>query len=76
MLYKTTTLSLLEAHPELYRRLRLSRKLLQEVDRYAQDLRTEYLELCQSLPEDAARDLALTTLEERIAQEAAQYAET
>jgi hypothetical protein len=75
MLYKTITLELLESHPKLHNYLRLSRKLMSEVDRYATDLRTEYLELCQSLPPDAAKEIALASLEERIAQEAARYHE-
>jgi len=73
MLYKTVTLELLESHPKLHHYLRLSRKLMSELDRYATDLRTEYLERCQSLPPDAARETALASLAERIAQEAARY---
>ena len=73
MLYKTITQELLESHPKLYKHLRLSRKLISEIDRYATDLRTEYLELCKSLPPDAAREIALASLQERIAQETARY---
>ena len=41
MLYKTIVLELIqEQYPQLHRRLRLSRKLLRELDRYAIELRT------------------------------------
>jgi hypothetical protein len=73
MLYKTIVLNLLESHPKLHRELRLRRQLLTEVDRYANDLKAEYLELCQSLPPDAARETALASLEERISKEAARH---
>jgi hypothetical protein len=75
MQYKTITLELLESQPKLHRHLRLSRQLLSELDRYANDLRTEYLELCRSLPPDAAREMALASLQERIALEAARFEE-
>jgi hypothetical protein len=75
MQYKTITLELLESYPKLHRHLRLSRNLLSELDRYANDLRTEYLELCRSLPPDAAKEMALASLQERIAQEAARFEE-
>lgn len=42
-MYKTIVLELLEAHTALHRCLRLSRKLLPELDRYANDLRTAHL---------------------------------
>lgn len=71
MLYKTMVLSLLESYPKLHERLRLSRMLHQEVERYASDLRTAYLECRRVYPPDTATELAMTEIETRIAQEAA-----
>jgi hypothetical protein len=73
MLYKTIVQELLESHPALHTRLRLSRTLMSELDRYANDLRTAHLEFGRSLPPDAAREAALRGIEERIAQDAARY---
>ncbi len=70
-MYKTIVLELLQAHPTLHRRLCLSRTLLRELDRYSVDLRASHLELSRSVPPDAAMELAVAQIEERIAQEAA-----
>jgi hypothetical protein len=70
MLYQTITLALLEAYPDLHRRLRMSRQLHKGVERYSIDLRREYLELCQLYPQDMAKEMAVSALEQRIAQEA------
>ncbi len=71
MQYKTITLELLEAHPNLHNRLRLSRKLLTEIDRYASDLRAAHLRWTgEGMDPSAARELALAELEARIAEEA------
>jgi hypothetical protein len=67
ILYKTVVNNILEEYPELYHRLRLGRKLLAEVDRYAAELREDYLELRKRLSEEAATEVALSTIEERIA---------
>ena len=71
MHYKTIVLELLQAHPALYRWLCLSRTALRELDRYSADLRANHLELSRSLPPDAAMELAVAEIQERIAQEAA-----
>lgn len=76
MLYKTIILGLLESHPELHRQLRLRRTLLQEIDRYSAELRREHLELYQLYPQDTAREMAVASLEQRIAMEAARHTET
>jgi hypothetical protein len=77
MLSKTIVLELIqEQYPKLHRRLRLSRSLLQEIERYATDLRATHLTLIASGMEPvAARELALQELHERLAQEAARYGE-
>lgn len=74
MQYKTITLELLESHPTLHRHLRLSRKLLSELERYATDLRESHLRWKgQGLDPSAALELAVEELERRIAQEAERY---
>jgi hypothetical protein len=42
MQYKSLTLGLLQQHPDLYRRLVSSRKLLPELERYATELRDRH----------------------------------
>lgn len=71
MLFKTTVLALLESHPKLYQQLRLSRRLMQEMNRHATDLRTEHQELSKMHPQDSALELATAEIESRIASEAA-----
>jgi len=74
MQYKTITLELLESHPLLHKHLRLSRKLLSELDRYACDLRVEHQRwMGLGLESSEASELALEELERRIRQEAARY---
>ncbi|HEV3384606.1 MAG TPA: hypothetical protein VG097_07310 [Gemmata sp.] len=74
MQYKTITLGLLESHPKLHERLRLSRKLLSELDRYATELRTAHLRWKgEGLDPSAAMELAVEELQTRIAQEAERY---
>ena len=74
MQYKTITLGLLESHSTLHQRLRLSRKLMSELDRYATDLRAEHLRWeGQGLDPSTALELAVEELERRIAQEAERY---
>ena len=74
MQYKTIILELLESHPKLHKYLRLSRKLLLELDRYATDLRVEHLRW-QGLGLDSSQalELAVEELERRIRQEAERY---
>lgn len=72
MLYKTITLELMESHPSLHQRLRLSRKLLSELDRYAIDLRSLHLgQQDAGMDESAAMEHAVHEIQSRIAQEAA-----
>lgn len=72
MYYKTIALELLQARPELHNRLRLSRKLLSEVERYATDLRTTHLLLVDTgMETGAALEQALYEIGDRIAREAA-----
>src|SRR4051794_24957859 len=68
MHYKTIALELLESHPALYNRLRLSRTLLREVERYATDLRTEHLRLSEMMDPSAAMEMAIQALKKRIKQ--------
>jgi hypothetical protein len=70
MLYKTIVLELLQNHAPLYARLRLSRKLLGETDRYASDLRAAHQEYSQSQPQETALELAVADIETRIEAEA------
>jgi hypothetical protein len=42
MLYKTMVLELLQQHPEIHERLRRQRKLLRELDRYANELKDRH----------------------------------
>ena len=72
-MYKTIVLELLDAHPTLHRRLRLSRTLLPELERYATDLRAAHLEFSRLHPQDAAMELAVAEIEGRIAREAARH---
>jgi hypothetical protein len=72
-MYKTIVLSLLEGHPELHNHLRLSRKLLSEMERYAEDLKTAHQEFSQTHTRDAAMELAVDEINTRIAQEATRY---
>lgn len=72
MLYKTTVLALLESHPALYRQLRLSRRLMQEMDRYAGEMRTAHLLWMDAgMNSSEALEKATTEIESRIASEAA-----
>jgi hypothetical protein len=72
MLYKTITLELLECHPTLHRQLRLSRKLLSEMERYASDLRSLHLRQQDAgMDSSNAMEKAVHEIEVRIAQEAA-----
>ena len=73
MLYKTIVLELIqEQYPQLHQRLKLSRTLLKELDRYATDLRTAHLKwLAQGTEPETARELALEELHDRLAQETA-----
>lgn len=74
MQYKTITLELLESYPKLHQYLRLSHKLLSELDRYATELRAEHLRwkgLGQEPSE--ALELAVEELQRRIRQEAERY---
>jgi hypothetical protein len=74
MLYKTIVLELIQSHPVLHNRLRLSRKLMTEMERYASDLRTSHQEYSQSHPQDTALELAVADIETRIAHEAVRLA--
>ena len=72
MLYKTIALELLESQPALHRHLRLSRKLLSEMERYASDLRSLHLRQQDAgMDSREAMEHALYEIEVRIAQEAA-----
>jgi hypothetical protein len=72
MLYKTIALELLESQPALTRHLRLSRKLLSEVERYASDLRSLHLRQQDAgMDSGPAMEHAVHEIEMRIAQEAA-----
>ena len=72
MLYKTIALELLESHPALHRRLRLSRKLLPEMERYASDLRSLHLRQQDAgMDSSEAMEHAVHEIQVRIAQEAA-----
>lgn len=71
MLYKTIVLELLEARPALYRRLRLSRSVLRELDRYAADLCSAHRQWIErGMDPVSAREWAVQELRERLAQEA------
>ena len=71
MLYKTITLELLESHPTLHRHLRLSRKLMSEMERYASDLRSLHQrQLDAGMDSSEAMEHAIHEIEMRIAQEA------
>jgi hypothetical protein len=74
MQYMSIILELLESYPKLHKHLRLSRKLMTELERYATDLRTEHLRW-QGLGLDSseAKELAMEELERRIRQEAERY---
>ena len=72
MLYKTIALELLESHPGLHRHLRLSRKLLSEMERYASDLRSLHLRQQDAgMDSNKALEHAVHEIEQRLAQEAA-----
>ncbi|OWK45566.1 hypothetical protein [Fimbriiglobus ruber] len=72
MLYKTIALELLESRPTLYRHLRLSRRLLSEMERYASDLRSLHLRQQDAgMDSHEAMEHAVHEIEVRIAQEAA-----
>ena len=72
MLYMTIVMELLEVQPPLYQRLRLSRKLLSEMERYASDLRSLHLrQLDTGMDSREAMEHAVHEIEVRIAQEAA-----
>jgi hypothetical protein len=74
MLYKTIVLELLEAQPTLHKRLRLSRKLLTELERYANTLKTAHQQWTEAgLDSSGAMEKAVHEIEERIAQEAARF---
>jgi hypothetical protein len=74
MNYKTIALELLESYPKLHKQLRLSRKLLEEMERYATDLRAAHLRwTAQGLESNEAMELAVEELERRVAQEAERY---
>jgi hypothetical protein len=68
MLYKTTVLALLESHPRLHNHLRLSRRLLSEMERYAMDLRKAHHRMTDEGMESAL-ELATAEIESRIASE-------
>jgi phage host-nuclease inhibitor protein Gam len=69
-MYKTIALELLEAQPSLYHRLRLSRTLLREAERYATDMRDKHLRLSKEMEPTAAMELAVESIRERIAEAA------
>ena len=76
MPYKTIILELLESQPNLYKHLRLSRKLLAELDRLATELRQEHQRwIGLGTGTSEARELAVEELERRIRQEAERYEE-
>lgn len=71
-MYKTIALELLESHPDLHRHLRLSRKLLGEMDRYANDMKTIHLRWIDAgMDPSAAMEKAVQEISGRIEQEAA-----
>jgi hypothetical protein len=71
MLFKTTVLALLESHPTLYQQLRLSRRLMQEMDRYAGEMKTAYLLwLDAGMNSSEATEKVTAEIESRIASEA------
>ena len=49
MHYKTIVLELLQDRPELYENLRTSKRLLTAMETYAGELRTEHLEMQETL---------------------------
>jgi hypothetical protein len=73
LLYKTIVLELLqEQHTQLHNHLRLRRTLLQELDRYANELRIAHLKwLTLGTDASAARELAVEQLQETLAQDCA-----
>ena len=74
MLYKTIVLELLQTHPRLHNHLRLSRKLLSQMERYANDLRTAHLQQVDAgMDSSGAMEQAVHEIETRIAQEAGRY---
>jgi hypothetical protein len=75
MLYKTIALELLqEQYPTLHHRLRLSRTLLRELDRYATDLRAAHLKwVALGTDTSAARELAVEELQDTLSREAGRY---
>ncbi len=70
-MYKTIALELIqEQYPQLHERLRLSRKLLPELDRYASELRTAHLRWIDlGTDASAARELALEELRGMLARD-------
>jgi hypothetical protein len=77
MLYKTIVLNLLRQRRELHNQLKANRTLLQEVDRYAQELKANHeawqVNLSQARPDSdpsqirsEALEMALKELEERL----------
>lgn len=72
MLFKTITLKLLQAQPTLYNHLRLSRRLMQELDRYANEMRMAHLLwLDAGMSSSEATEKATAEIESRIVSEAA-----
>jgi hypothetical protein len=72
MLYKTIALELLESQPTLHSYLRLPRKLLSEMERYASDMRSLHLRQQDAgMDSSEAMEHAVHEIELRIVQEAA-----
>lgn len=74
MHYKTIVLELLQAQPGLHHYLRLSRKLLAEMDRYANDLRSAHQDWQdRGIEPSAALELAVEEIAVRIVEEARRH---
>lgn len=77
MQYKTIMLELLQQRPQMHEELRQSRKLLETVERYANELRDNHLALAETLSQarpdsdlsqikSESLEIALKEMEERL----------